>query len=761
MESILAPLKALKLWQVLAVVIVFVGTTGGVYAAYTFATDTDNGGLEENQQLVPVQLGNLVNDISISGSLVYSDRETLRFGRQGTVEEVFVEEGQIVDVGEPLARLDSETIADLEKSVAQSRITVREAEDALATALTPDAQALARAESDVANARLTLSNAEDALSELLVPTALAVAQAESTVAKAEDSLLKAQDTLSEYLNPSPLSIAQSESKLATAEISLENAQEIYDIAAAGPTAQDVSDAQTAVDSASATLDAAISDQAVAQRDRTENVSNAEEQLATAQVDYLGIFGHWLGIGDGLVLALPPSEQLQALGVDLETVFDPASYTVFFRDAITDDPATPWNELVVYTWLNLYPAEISVSCDDGTLSQGELCVTREIDTSWDSLQTALTDLDVTRSQSAKAISNAEDAAIAKRKSLETRQEELVTALAGPDALDVENKQTSLDVARAAFDEAEEALENLLTADDRVQLAVLQREVALAQSSLDKAREDLTELLGDPNPLELAVKDAQVDVANATLHSALEDLIALQSGDDLDVTLKRADLAAAQATLEAAEETLAKTTIRAPWAGIVSTVNVEEGDQVNGVAAAFEMVNPTVVEVDGAIDEIDVLFLRQGASAAVTLEALPDQTLTGVVSEIAASAFSQQGVVTYPIKIRIEVPDGTLLPEGLTAVASVVIREENDVLLVPLQTIGGTFQEPVVRIWNDGEIELRTVDLGTSDDFWTIVTGGLSEGEQVVMDSVGSTQNAFGGAGAIFRLGAGGGGRGGPR
>ena len=144
MESILAPLKALKLWQVLAVVIVFVGTTGGVYAAYTFATDTDNGGLEENQQLVPVQLGNLVNDISISGSLVYSDRETLRFGRQGTVEEVFVEEGQIVDVGEPLARLDSETIADLEKSVAQSRITVREAEDALATALTPDAQALAR-----------------------------------------------------------------------------------------------------------------------------------------------------------------------------------------------------------------------------------------------------------------------------------------------------------------------------------------------------------------------------------------------------------------------------------------------------------------------------------------------------------------------------------------------------------------------------------------------------------------------------------------
>ena len=756
METILASLKALKFWQLLAVVIVFVGTGGGVYAAYTFTTDSDSGGLEENQQLVPVQRGNLVNDISISGSLVYSDRETLRFGRQGTVDEVLVEEGQIVDAGTPLARLDPETIADLEKNVAQSRIAVREAEDALAIALAPDAQALAKAESDVANARLALSNSEDALSELVTPSALAIAQAESAVSKAEDSLVKAQDALNEFLNPSPLAIAQAESKLATADRSLQDALEAYETSKTGPTSQDVSDSQAAFESATATLEATISDQADTLRNTTDNVSDAEEQLVTAQDDYLGSFGRWLGIADGLDADTPPSEQLQALNIDLEVAFDPSNYTVFFRDAVTDDPATPWDELVVYTWLNLYPAPISVTCDsDEVLGQGELCITREMDTSWDTFQTALTDLDSTRSQSAKAISNAKDAVISARKALETREEELATAQAGPDALDVENKRAGLDVALAAFDEAKEALDTLLAADDQVKLALLQREVTLAQSSWDQSGGDLSELLGDPNPLDLAVKEAQVDVAKATLESALKDLAALESGDDLDVTLKRADLAAAQATVDAAEDTLANATIVAPWTGIVSTVNVAEGDQVNGTAAAFEIVNPTVVEVDGAVDEIDILFLRQGASAEVTLEALPDQILTGVVSEVAASALSQQGVVTYPIKIRIEVPGDTLLPEGLTAVASVVIREENDVLMVPLQTIGGTFQEPVVRVWNDGEIELRTVDLGTSDDFWTIVSGGLSEGERVVMDSVGSTQNAFQGAGAFVRLGAGGG------
>ena len=139
---------------------------------------------------------------------------------------------------------------------------------------------------------------------------------------------------------------------------------------------------------------------------------------------------------------------------------------------------------------------------------------------------------------------------------------------------------------------------------------------------------------------------------------------------------------------------------------------------------EMVNPASVEVDGFVDEIDVLFISEGAPARVTMDALPGEVLEGSVSSISAAARNQQGVVSYPIRIRVE-SQGASLPEGLSAVASVVIREELNVLLVPIQALYGTFDQPVVRVMRDGRIQDQPVVLGNADDFWVVVEQGLAE------------------------------------
>ena len=73
----------------------------------------------------------------VYGSLVYPVRETLTFGTQGTVEEVLVEEGQVVEEGQALARLDATTVASLERAVARARVDLRSAEEALAEAKDP------------------------------------------------------------------------------------------------------------------------------------------------------------------------------------------------------------------------------------------------------------------------------------------------------------------------------------------------------------------------------------------------------------------------------------------------------------------------------------------------------------------------------------------------------------------------------------------------------------------------------------------------
>ena len=111
-------IRAIRLWQIGVLVGVLVIGTGLAYGAYSILTRSDQTGVGEDQQLVPVTRGDLVNDVSVNGALVFPNRETVSFGAQGTVGEVLVEEGQGVAEGQELAKLDAETLTSLEKSIA-------------------------------------------------------------------------------------------------------------------------------------------------------------------------------------------------------------------------------------------------------------------------------------------------------------------------------------------------------------------------------------------------------------------------------------------------------------------------------------------------------------------------------------------------------------------------------------------------------------------------------------------------------------------
>ncbi len=200
----------------------------------------------------------------------------------------------------------------------------------------------------------------------------------------------------------------------------------------------------------------------------------------------------------------------------------------------------------------------------------------------------------------------------------------------------------------------------------------------------------------------------------------------------------EMAAAQSALESALARLGDATLEAPFDGVVTAVNVGAGDAVIANTVAVEVLDPTIAEVDGIVDEIDVLFLNLGASAVVTMDALPGQALQGTVFAISSDAQNQQGVVSYPARVRLTLPEGVQLREGLSAVASVMLTQEEGIL-VPSQAIRGSFQQPAVQVFENGRIEDRPISLGNSDDFWTIVNEGLEPGEQVVMDTPeGSTQ-----------------------
>ena len=128
----LAAFRSIRPWQIIVLIVVLLGAGVGTYAIYSSLTGSESTELEEDQQLIPVQRGDLVKEVSISGSVSFPNREALTFGSAGIVDEVSVEEGERVVTGQTMATLDAETIAGLEEAAAQARVDLRDAEDKLA-----------------------------------------------------------------------------------------------------------------------------------------------------------------------------------------------------------------------------------------------------------------------------------------------------------------------------------------------------------------------------------------------------------------------------------------------------------------------------------------------------------------------------------------------------------------------------------------------------------------------------------------------------
>jgi RND family efflux transporter MFP subunit len=691
MGALAGGLKLLKPWQIGVLVVVALAAFGVTYGVYALVKGSGGAGLSSDQQLIPVQRGNLVNQVSINGSLAFPERDTLTFGAQGTVAEILVEEGQRVEKDQALARLDQSTVASLEEAVAQARVRLRDAEDALAEAKAPHtALELAQAEANVASARLSLKSAQDALDALTKPTAQQMAQAEAAVS--------------------------------SARLSLKSAQEALDRARAGPDAEDLADAQAKVDSAEADLRAARADLKLVQGDWDAKLKTASDALDAALDGYKSVFSKWLGVElSEQEEGMSPDLLLDSWNADLAYLFDRNARVQELRArpefTAIDDPDTRWNEVILFAWVNLFPGEYVVDCENTQLATGTMCASKEMDEAWDAYQAAMESFDTVQTQAAKALTNAENA--------------------------VARSVTSRDAAQ-------KALADLKAETESLEMENLEKQLALAQANLGKAEEDLAGLKNGPDALEVESKKKQAAVAQASLAKAEEELAELRaSADPLDIALKEASVVAARVALDTALQRLAGVTIKATRSGIVSQVSVEPGQEVGINTPIVEIVDDSVIELDGAVDEIDVLFVREGARAQVSMDALPGQALQGSVSYIATAATTQQGVVSYPIKIRLTAPDGVQLREGLSAIASVVINQE-DGLLVPNQSLYGSFEQPVVRVMNNGRIEERAVVLGSSDDFWTVVRDGLSEGEQVVMESQQATTSQFGPGGGFRQL-----------
>lgn len=325
----------------------------------------------------------------------------------------------------------------------------------------------------------------------------------------------------------------------------------------------------------------------------------------------------------------------------------------------------------------------------------------------------------------------------------------------------NCEYTLLTARCPLAEITEAWDAKVAAEEElIEEQENSASVAKAQQSLIDAAQDAVAdaaeaVVGSNNDIEIAALAATL-AEKLELEKEVERTLAdLDELDTLGVKIATAAVNQAAAELDNAKKELEAANLMAPFAGTVTSISVAVGDTVNRNTPTIDVLDESVITVEGTIDEVDVLSLRVGDSVAVTLDALPGQVLEGVVDEI-GDGVNQQGVIEFPLTVAIAPLDGVELIEGLSATATIVLNQIDDALLIPLQAVGGSFTQPTVDVVTESGFTTTEVELGASDDFWVVVESGLSEGQEVLMtvaDSVDPLQQLFGG-GNVIRLPGGG-------
>lgn len=211
--------------------------------------------------------------------------------------------------------------------------------------------------------------------------------------------------------------------------------------------------------------------------------------------------------------------------------------------------------------------------------------------------------------------------------------------------------------------------------------------------------------------------------------------------------RLNLESAQLSAGTATDSVDDYNITAPIAGTVIEKNFKAGDKVDGAASGTLAViyDLSYLKMEMAVHELDIGKVEVGQKVEITADALEGQTFTGVVDTISIRGNTVNGDTSYPVTIILE-DYGDLRP-GMNVSATIIGEEIPDALCIPVDAVGrgnvvtvpgpGAMNDDNTAVADITKLETREVTLGRNDDVYIEVTGGLEEGDIVLIENQAST------------------------
>ena len=211
--------------------------------------------------------------------------------------------------------------------------------------------------------------------------------------------------------------------------------------------------------------------------------------------------------------------------------------------------------------------------------------------------------------------------------------------------------------------------------------------------------------------------------------------------------RLNLQSAQLSAGTASDTVDDYNIKSPIAGTVIEKNFKAGDKVDGASSGTLAViyDLSYLKLEMAVAELDIGKVEVGQRVEITADALEGQTFEGVVDKVSINGTTANGFTNYPVTVVIE-DYGDLKP-GMNVSAQIIGEEIPNALCIPVDAVdrGNTVTVPGPGALNDAgtavvdvtKLETREVTLGRNDDEYIEVTGGLEEGDIVLINNQAST------------------------
>jgi macrolide-specific efflux system membrane fusion protein len=261
-----------------------------------------------------------------------------------------------------------------------------------------------------------------------------------------------------------------------------------------------------------------------------------------------------------------------------------------------------------------------------------------------------------------------------------------------------------------------------------------DVDSAQNAYDKA------VLGvDQANLDLLSAKSSLASTYSSSHTALaaKQAVAAVTSANLAVEAAKNAVKSAGIALQDAKDNAAARTVTAPLDGVITAISVANGDELQASSGGTSSTAPITItdsaayEANLTLAESDISTIEVGQKSVLTFDALPDLTLSGKVTRVDTTGSNNSGVVSYTVIVTPDVMEPSV-KGGMTVSVNIITDIASDVLAVPSTSVkSATDGTKYVQILQDGQPVDVTVETGMSNDSYTEITSGLSEGEQIIV------------------------------